>query len=240
MTATSSQRDDIQGLRAIAVLAVIVFHLNRQWLPGGFIGVDIFFVISGFLMASIKLRQEQRGPFSFMDFSEQSDYFAPAAHELPLLHTWSLAVEMQFYAVLPFMLTVVNRRWRVAVLISIAVTILAYSSYRLAAGYRQSEYFSLLARIPEFLVGSLLAFWSAQRQWTSATCNLAAGTGLLLTAASLWLISEQTLFPGAIALVPCVGAALIIAGRESVVSRLLSCTALVWIGALSYSLYLWH
>jgi Acyltransferase family len=68
MTATSSQRDDIQGLRAIAVLAVIVFHLNSQWLPGGFIGVDIFFVVSGFLMASIKLRQEQRGPFSFVDF----------------------------------------------------------------------------------------------------------------------------------------------------------------------------
>ena len=291
MAATSSQRDDIQGLRAIAVLAVIVFHLNRQWLPGGFIGVDIFFVISGFLMASIKLRQEQRGPFPFMDFyaarirrivpaylmllalttvimavlliprdfvsygkslaaalyfasnrffSEQSDYFAPAAHELPLLHTWSLAVEMQFYAVLPFMLAVVNRRWRVAFLTSIAVAILGYSSYRLAAGYRQSEYFSLLARIPEFLVGSLLAFWSAQRQWTSTTCNLAAGTGLLLTAASLWLISEQTPFPGAVALVPCVGAALIIAGRESVVSRLLSCAALVWIGALSYSLYLWH
>ena len=291
MTATSSQRDDIQGLRAIAVLAVIVFHLNSQWLPGGFIGVDIFFVISGFLMASIKLRQEQRGPFSFVDFyaarmrrivpaylmlltlitvvmavlliprdfasysksltaalyftsnrffAAQSDYFAPAAHELPLLHTWSLAVEMQFYAVLPFMLVAVNRRWRVVVLTTIAITILGYSSYRLAAGYRQSEYFSLLARIPEFLVGSLLAFGSAQRHWAKATCNLAAGMGVLLTAASFGLISQQTPFPGAVALVPCVGAALIIAGRDSVVSRLLSCVALVWIGALSYSLYLWH
>ena len=112
MTATSSQRDDIQGLRAIAVLAVMVFDLNRQWLPGGFIGVDIFFVISGFLMASIKLRQEQRGPFSVMDFyASRIRRIAPAAHELPLLHTWSLAVEMQFYAVLPLLLAVVNRRY---------------------------------------------------------------------------------------------------------------------------------
>ena len=291
MTAPSAQRDDIQGLRAIAVLAVIVFHLNSAWLPGGFIGVDIFFVISGFLMASIKLRQEQRGAFSFVDFyisrmrrivpaylmllalvtavmavlliprdfgsyekslrsalyftsnrffAEQSDYFAPAAHELPLLHTWSLAVEMQFYAVLPFMLVVVSRRWRVVALSSIALAIVGYSSYRLAAGYRQSEYFSLLARIPEFLVGSLLAFGSAQRQWGRATCNLAAVAGVLLTGASLCLISEQTPFPGAVALLPCLGAALLIAAHEGVINRLLSCSVLVWIGALSYSLYLWH
>ena len=291
MTASSSQRDDIQGLRAIAVLAVMVFHLDHQWLPGGFVGVDIFFVISGFLMASIKLRQEQQGRFSFVDFyasrvrrivpaylmlltvttavmavlliprdlasyeqslttalyftsnrffAAQSDYFAPTAHELPLLHTWSLAVEMQFYAVLPFMLVALKQRWRVLALTGIALTLLGYSSYRLAAGYRQSEYFSLLARIPEFLVGSLLAFWPAPRAWNGATRTLVAASGLLLTMVSLWLISEQTLFPGVAALMPCFGAALLIAARASVINRLLSHPVLVWIGALSYSLYLWH
>jgi len=145
-------RNDIQGLRAIAVLAVIFFHVNKNYLPGGFVGVDMFFVISGFLIGSIIFRQKLARQFSFVEFykaryrrivpaylamvsivsilaailfvpkdfaffwqslkstlyfssnqyfSEFGDYFGPSSHELPLLHTWSLAIEMQFYLLLP-------------------------------------------------------------------------------------------------------------------------------------------
>ena len=143
----NGQRDDIQGLRALAVLAVIVFHVNHNWLPGGFVGVDIFFVISGYLITGIVTRQKAQGTFDALSFyksrlrrivpayvfllalvamvmaivltpwdfhsffdslkaalyfnsnnyvNNQMDYFAAASHDLPLLHTWSLAVEMQF------------------------------------------------------------------------------------------------------------------------------------------------
>ncbi len=169
------QREDIQGLRAVAVLAVILFHVDRRWLPGGFTGVDIFLVISGFLITSIIVRQQSQGSFSFLSFyasrirrivpaylvllagvtactavlltpedfsrfwaslqsalyfssnnffARQSDYFAPAAHELPLLHTWSLAVEMQFYLLLPAMLAVIPRRVAGVVVTAAALFIL--------------------------------------------------------------------------------------------------------------------
>ena len=221
------QRDDIQGLRAIAVLAVILFHVDRKWLPGGFTGVDIFLVISGFLITSIILRQQQEGSFSYLSFyvsrirrivpaylallavvtfcvailltpkdyvtyekslraalyfgsnyffANQSDYFAPAAPELPLLHTWSLAVEMQFYLLLPVLLRLIPRRFSGPFLTVVVVTLVAQSSYRLALGERQAEYFSMISRIPEFLIGSLIAIFPAWRHWSGRGCNLAASS----------------------------------------------------------------
>ncbi|KXU38659.1 hypothetical protein AXE65_12705 [Ventosimonas gracilis] len=155
-------RNDIQGLRAIAVLAVIFFHVNKKYLPGGFVGVDMFFVISGFLVGGIILRQKLARQFSFIEFykarcrrivpayfamvsvvsifaailfipkdfsffwkslkstlyfasnqyfSGFGDYFGPKSYEMPLLHTWSLAVEMQFYLLLPLFLVVIPLRW---------------------------------------------------------------------------------------------------------------------------------
>ena len=152
---TQELRNDIQGLRSIAVLSVIIFHLNKYWLPGGFIGVDMFFVISGFLITGIILTRKRQNEFSLISFytsrikrivpaylvliiivalcaailfipndfdafrasvksalyfnsntffAKQHDYFGPAVHELPLLHTWSLAIEMQFYLLLPLSL----------------------------------------------------------------------------------------------------------------------------------------
>ena len=107
-------------------------------------------------------------------FANQSDYFAPAAHELPLLHTWSLAVEMQFYLLLPVLLRIIPRRVSGPFLTVVVVTLVAESSYRLALGERQAEYFSMISRIPEFLIGSLIAIFPAWRHWSGRGCNLAA------------------------------------------------------------------
>ncbi|HGF7528475.1 TPA: acyltransferase family protein, partial [Vibrio cholerae] len=157
----AAYREDIQGLRALAVLSVIFFHVNKTWLPGGFIGVDIFLVLSGFLITSIILNEQASNTFSIREFfikrikrivpaylmllivvtflmaillipkdynffeeslksalyfssnqyfSSFGNYFAPNSNELPLLHTWSLAVEMQFYFFLPFLLTLAPKK----------------------------------------------------------------------------------------------------------------------------------
>ncbi|MFZ6045139.1 acyltransferase family protein [Pseudomonas sp. CR3202] len=287
-----SMRNDVQGLRAIAVLAVIIFHANKAWLPGGFIGVDIFLVISGFLITSIILRQREQGRFSVKDFylgrfrrivpaylvllvavtavmaalltptdfkffkkslnaalyfnsnhyfAGFGDYFAPSAHELPLLHTWSLAVEMQFYLILPLLLALVPARLYKWLLPALVLLVTAYVGYRLAdSGNRQATYFSLLARIPEFLVGSCLAVLKPGGISSPRLASVLAWIGLAAVVGSLVWIDESRAFPGWIALLPCLGAVLMIASRHGPVSRFLSTGPMVWIGGLSYSLYLWH
>lgn len=286
-----SVRNDIQGLRAIAVLAVILFHANKEWLPGGFIGVDIFLVISGFLITSIILRQQEGNRFNFVDFylsrfrriapaylalltvvaavmavllvpddfrffkkslnsalyfssnnyfADFGNYFAPSAHELPLLHTWSLAVEMQFYLLLPLAL-LLPRRLNRFLLPSIALALTAYVGYQLNdSANRQAVYFSLLARIPEFLVGATLALWKPEGFASPRLVPALALAGLLLVLTSLALIDESHGFPGWIALLPCLGAVMMMAARRGPVTVLLSTAPMVWIGGLSYSLYLWH
>ncbi|WP_330114385.1 acyltransferase family protein [Pseudomonas sp. JS3066] len=286
-----SVRNDIQGLRAIAVLAVILFHANKDWLPGGFIGVDIFLVISGFLITSIILRQQEGNRFNFVDFylsrfrriapaylvllavvaavmavflvpddfrffkkslnsalyfssnnhfADFGDYFAPSAHELPLLHTWSLAVEMQFYLLLPLVL-LMPRRLNRFLLPGIALALTAYVGYQLNDNAnRQAVYFSLLARIPEFLVGATLALWKPAGFSSPRLVPALALAGLLLVLTSVSLIDESRGFPGWIALLPCLGAVMMMAARRGPVTVLLSAAPMVWIGGLSYSLYLWH
>lgn len=290
MNAVNQRRDDIQGLRALAVLAVIIYHVNHNWLPGGFIGVDIFFVISGYLITGIVLRQKAESRFSFISFyasrlrrivpaylfllasvaaamavlliprdfdsffdslksaayfnsnsyfSKQSDYFAPASHELPLLHTWSLAVEMQFYLFLPALLVIVPTRFVKATLGLIAALLFMYSAFQLANGEKQSVYFSLLARIPEFLVGACLA--TSGKTSESIPCrNLKAWIGLALISLSFILISEETAYPGLLALAPSIGTALLISASGSTINNWLASRPAAFIGAISYSLYLWH
>jgi peptidoglycan/LPS O-acetylase OafA/YrhL len=285
------QRDDIQGLRAIAVLAVIAFHANKDWVPGGFIGVDVFLVISGYLISSIVLRNKADGDFRFGKFylsrirrivpaylvllavaalcmaflltpedyssfakslkralyfrsnhffSGRNDYFGPETYELPLLHTWSLAVEMQFYLLLPAAIIFIPKRFIGPVLGAVATVLFTYASIRLANGERQSMYFSLAARIPEFLVGSLIALYAFGKDWTDKKANVAAIVGMAMVLASFFLVSEENAFPGLLAVLPCAGVALMIAARSGSLNRLLAAKPLVVIGALSYSLYLWH
>lgn len=287
---TQELRNDIQGLRSIAVLSVIIFHLNKYWLPGGFIGVDMFFVISGFLITGIILTRKHQNEFSLISFytsrikrivpaylvliiivalcaailftpndfdafrasvksalyfnsntffAKQHDYFGPAVHELPLLHTWSLAIEMQFYLLLPALLLLTPRRWLVPSLLVLTAALLAWSEFRLHGEHQQRVYFSLLARIPEFLFGSLAAL-VPRKDVSTGKAHLMAALGLLLIAGSFAFIAEGRTFPGLMAIPACLGTALLLLSRNSLVNRLLSLKPLVFIGALSYSLYLWH
>lgn len=279
-------RQDIQGLRAIAVLAVMLFHANSAWLPAGFIGVDMFFVISGFIVSRLILDKEGRFdwrgfyigrlrrivpaylfmllivaltavflliPQDFKFFSNSlksasvfisnhyfagfGDYFAPNSYELPLLHTWSLAIEMQFYLILPLLLV-----WfpyavlRYALPLFIAVVI-AWSTYKIS--HQAPMYFSFLARSAEFGIGVWLAFISPILKLSRGGGLLASISGVVLLLLGLFIIPEST-FPGAWALLPCLGTSLIIAARDASLNRVLSNRYMVGIGAISYSLYLWH
>jgi peptidoglycan/LPS O-acetylase OafA/YrhL len=291
MTSNTHIRNDIQGLRAIAVLGVMFFHFDKYWLSGGFVGVDIFFVISGFLIAQIVLRKKELGRFSFAEFyigrvrrivpaylvmlafvsvamaifltpgdfvlfkesalsafyfnsnnyfSSLNDYFAPAGYELPLLHTWSLAVEMQFYLFLPLILMVLPARLLVPVLLFASVFFVVGSEYFLRHDHRQAVYFSLAARVPEFLIGTLAAILNKHRKFSQAPSAFLAAVGVVLVGISFFLITEGQKFPGLLALPACIGTALLLITPNSLPSRVFSSAPLVFVGALSYSLYLWH
>lgn len=291
MLSVTTQRNDIQGLRALAVIAVIAFHVNKNWLPGGFIGVDIFFVISGYLITSIIMRDQENEKFhfgtfylarvrrivpayvamlvitsmimailltprdfgSFEDslfsalyfnsnhyFAHHSDYFSPASYEFPLLHTWSLAVEMQFYLILPAALVFIPRSALIPGLALVGASLLAFAQYQLWQDYGQEVYYSLYARVPEFLFGSLLALLWRVRRPSPALSNACSAIGLALILISFLLVTEEQPFPGLLSIPACVGTAMVIASRNSAVNKLLSIKTLVWFGALSYSLYLWH
>lgn len=292
-------RPDIQGLRAFAVLAVILFHFNPAWLPGGFVGVDIFFVISGFLIASILLKKQQSEHYNlastltyfytsrfkrivpaymatlalvaivsailfipqdfkvFKESAEQAlwfssnnyfanfgDYFAPANHEQPLLHTWSLAIEIQFYLLAPFILLLTPRKWLATALVLTSTILLAIAEYRLRAlQIEQQTYYSLYARLPEFFVGALVALFLSKKPLIKN--NALQVLGLAAIVVSIVFQPKLGPFPGLLVLLPTFGAALLLASQpasqpDRAASWLLSNKTSVWIGTLSYSLYLWH
>lgn len=285
------QRNDIQGLRAVAVLAVMAFHISSDWLPGGFIGVDVFLVLSGYLITKIILAQKESGSFSYYQFilsrirriipaymvlvsvtafsmsfllipndfsnfidsfksalwfnsnnyfADHYDYFGSESYEYPLLHTWSLAVEMQFYLIFPFFIMLVPPRIMPLALVVVLTLFTGYSTYLLYGNAGQSVYYSLAARIPEFMIGALLALSTLGKNWSHTYRNVVSAIGLSMVAASFFFITDNDPFPGVLALPACLGVVLIIAARSSYVNRVLEATPFVLIGALSYSLYLWH
>lgn len=291
MTPGKHIRLDIQGLRALAVLAVIVFHMRSDWLPGGFLGVDVFFVVSGFvvsrvilqrgdnfswigfyanrlrrivpayvamllvtaLLAAVFLVPEDIGRFeksmhhalaftSNQHFAQAGDYFAPAVHEWPLLHTWSLAVEMQFYLLLPLLLRLTPRRCLSTVIGVACAAGFAIAQWRLAVGGDlQPLYYAMTARAPEFLMGAWLA--SAQKPHAAAPAawRMPAGLAGLALLLSAFALLDGGHFSPLTSIWPCLGAVLVMAAQDSTVcGRWLSQRWLVLIGALSYSLYLWH
>lgn len=292
---TTHYRPDIQGLRAVAVLTVMLFHYNPAWLTGGFIGVDVFLVISGYLIVSILLQKKHQPDYRLAAtlryfyigrikriapayfamlvlvsllaavlllpqdlevykkglnqaiwfhsnnyFADFGDYFAPASHEQPLLHTWSLAVEIQFYLLAPFLVLLLPTRglkWALAVLF---VGLTAVAQYRLSVqGIQQATYYSLYARLPEFFVGGWVAVCSHRNQRVHRSWLAPMGLMLVLLAAAVQ--PRLGAFPGLPALLPVAGAALILwRPAQGLVLRVLGSRPMAWVGELSYSLYLWH
>lgn len=290
-------RREIDGLRAIAVMPVILFHAGFQLFRGGFVGVDIFFVISGYLITSIILEQLRQGGFSFISFYErrarrilpalyfvlfaclpfaiswlqpadlksffssfaavsvfssnilfwkESGYFDTAAELKPLLHTWSLAVEEQYYVIIPLLIFIL---WKRRVGLFATFSILGFASLlgaEWASTHSPSAGFYLLpTRAWELLMGALCAVYLASTRSGNIphfVREIGGFFGLSLIAFSTFCYSKDTPFPGVYALVPTMGASLIVlcAQSDTVVGRFLSLRVFVGIGLISYSAYLWH
>ncbi len=297
MRAGLKYRPDIDGLRAIAVVLVVMYHLGVGFTKGGFIGVDIFFVISGYLISGIISSEIDAGHFSLLGFYERrvrrlfpalfgmlifssalaylvlfppeleyfgatlaaatiflanilfyngEGYFAGTHQAIPLLHTWSLAVEEQFYLLYPLALAPLLGRNKGA-LCWFALVVAAALSFALCLFLvkhdRSAAFFLLPSRAWELLLGCLLALGAIpelrherHRQWASIV-------GLLAILIAAGAINRGTAFPGWAAMAPCLGAVMIIhsgAKGDTLVYRLLSSRYAVFIGLISYSLYLWH
>lgn len=288
-------RPEIDGLRAIAVLAVVLFHARVPGLSGGFVGVDVFFVISGYLIARLIQREQAEGRFSFMGFYERrvrrilpallamlaasgvaalillpqdlqrfgsslaaitvfasnvefarwNDYFGFATGSAPLLHTWSLAVEEQFYIVFPLLLALAGRWAPRALIPLLALTAAGSFGYSAWAAEHSATlaFYSPLSRAWEFLIGVLLATAGQSAPRNRRLGDVLAFAGLAAIAFAVWRLTPASPFPGVNALAPCLGAALFIHGARapgSLAARALSLRPLVVLGLISYSLYLWH
>lgn len=286
-------RREIDGLRAVAVIPVILFHAGFTFFSGGYVGVDIFFVISGYLITGIIVSELEQGKFSilrfyerrarrilpalffvmlccipfaimwmlpsqFKDFSQslvavslfasnilfwrESGYFATSSEDKPLLHTWSLAVEEQYYLLFPVFLILLWRFGRNPIfysIIVISVTSLLLSEW----GWRNeptANFYLAPSRAWELLAGSICAFLQFGKPQKSN--NMLSVFGLALILFAIFFYDEATPFPSIYALVPVLGAALIIlyGTRNTWVARLLSHKGFVGIGLISYSAYLWH
>jgi peptidoglycan/LPS O-acetylase OafA/YrhL len=293
---TPKHRTDIDGLRALAVLPVVAFHAGVHVLRGGFVGVDVFFVISGYLITDLLIKEIRAERFSILAFYErrirrilpalipvllvayflglwfclpveivdlsksviaaaasvsnvyfylQSGYFDGPALSKPLLHTWSLAVEEQFYIFWPVFLLLVHRYARRSLLmVSLTITILSFA-YSVVGAFEfpNAAFYLPFTRIWELAAGGLLPMGLVPMTLNSNVRNLLAALGALLILGSVVLINSGLPFPGLLAVPPCLGAVLLIlAGRDgdSIVGRLLSIKPIVFIGLISYSLYLWH
>lgn len=291
-------RAEIDGLRAVAVLPVILFHAGWNLFSGGFAGVDVFFVISGYLITSIILSEIEKGTFSILEFYERrarrilpalfvmmavcsvfawawllpqdmkgfaqslvavsvfssnilfwrtSDYFDTAAELKPLLHTWSLAVEEQYYVVFPLLLLLTWRLGKtrmVAILIILSIASLAAAQWGATAA-PTANFYLLPSRGWELLAGALVAFYFADRDKVPLTRPLreAGGwLGLFLIACAVFGFDSETPYPSFFTLVPVVGAVLIIvfAAADTKAGQLLSSKPLTGVGMISYSAYLWH
>lgn len=296
---SSGYRPDIDGLRAVAVLAVVLHHLSAALVPGGYVGVDVFFVISGYLITGIIQRELAEGSFTFKRFYERrvrrifpalfvmlivtsavgyflllpSDYvstlraalstvffssnvffwrelvdgyFAPDAKFNPLLHTWSLAVEEQFYIAFPCVLLACNRFLKVGVVRVVAV--LALLSFALGVVLIQNKavavFFLSPSRAWELLAGALLALKVIPVPRTRLWREVTVGTGVAAILLACFVFDEKTIFPGWAALLPVCGTALVIVGgtetRAAIAGWILQWRPMVYVGLISYSLYLWH
>ena len=293
-------RPEIDGLRALAVIPVILYHAGFNLFSGGYVGVDVFFVISGYLITSTILADLEVGTFSFMNFYERRarrilpalfsmmfaclpfawfwllpaamtefsesligiplfisnllvlyfwnfDYFDTSTELKPLIHTWSLAVEEQYYALFPVFLMLLwrlGKRWIMGLLF-LAFFISLASSQWLSIRAPQFNFYMLPTRGWELLIGAFISLYYARhiiKIHNQIIEQLGSFFGLLLIVYPVFSFNAQTPFPSLYALAPTVGAALIIifATHKTVVGKLLSSKLFVAIGLISYSAYLWH
>lgn len=289
-------RPEIDGLRAVAVVPVVLFHAGISGFAGGFVGVDVFFVISGYLITSIIYTEIAEDRFSIVTFYErrvrrilppmllvsmvtvpfaylwmlpeafkayansliavnlfssnilfwrEAGYFAAAAELKPLLHSWSLAVEEQFYIIFPLLLLVLRRTRAVvllvivALLISVSFVLADWASSRMPS----ANFYLLPFRAWELGLGAFVAI--AMRKHVperSLVTEFGSALGLVMVAASILLYGAETPFPGRYAIPPVLGTGLIIicAVPGTRVAWCLSWRPVVFVGLLSYSIYLWH
>jgi len=291
-------RAEIDGLRALAVLPVVLYHAQFPGFSGGFVGVDVFFVISGFLITGILLSDMEAGTYSVSGFYERrirrimpsllvvllfvvvaapfsllpselsrlgedllgallfvanivfwldSGYFSSGSEAKPLLHTWSLGIEEQFYIFAPviFLLLTRHARRHLTWLLAAALAASLLACVLLTRSNASTAFFLLPTRAWELLAGALLAVAVRTESGAvrlGARFNQAlALAGLMLVVLPVFFYSKATSFPGYAALAPVAGAVLVIAyGEGTLVGRMLSSRAVVFVGLLSYSLYLWH
>ena len=290
-------RAEIDGLRALAVLPVILFHAGFEWFSGGFVGVDVFFVISGYLITTIIISEMAEGKFSIVNFYErrarrilpalffvmaaclpfawmwltpndlkdfgqsliavstfssnilfwqESGYFDTAAELKPLLHTWSLAVEEQYYILFPIFLMLTWRLGIKWILILLSIVFLVSLGVAQWGAYNapSAAFFFLPTRGWELLVGVFAAFYLKYKtHLKSHSLNQALSLlGFGMIAYSIVAFDKTTPFPSLYALIPTIGTGLLIlcAVPKTYVHKLLSLKSIVGIGLISYSAYLWH
>ena len=296
--APDSYRPDIDGLRAVAVLAVVLNHLSSSLIPGGFVGVDVFFVISGYLITGIIGREIDEGRFTFARFYErrarrifpalfamlaatltagyflllpsdyvrafqgalatvffasnlmlwkqQAGYFEATDTKLdPLLHTWSLAVEEQFYVLFPVFLLICYRYFRkhVPLILWMCAAVSFAGAALLVQTNSTAAFFLSPLRAWELLGGALLATGFLPHIGSRVMREVTVAGGLMGILFACFAYSDRTVFPGLSALMPVLGAVAIIHGGASgptVTSRILKWRPVVYVGLISYSLYLWH
>jgi len=288
-------RRDIDGLRAIAILSVVGFHAFPEWVKGGFAGVDIFFVISGFLISTIIFGNLEKNTFSYRDFYarrikrifpalilvlaasyalgwylllpdefkqlgkhiaagagfvsnlvlwNEAGYFDKASYTKPLLHLWSLGIEEQFYILWPLLLGMVWKRRMNFLVITLVIAVASFAVNILTVAPDQvADFYSPLSRFWELMIGGILAYLTLHKpHHLPKNTDLQSAIGLLLIVIAVASIDKQSAFPGWWALLPTTGAFLVISARPTAwVNRyLLGNPVLVWIGLISYPLYLWH
>ncbi|UHQ57163.1 acyltransferase family protein [Microbulbifer sp. YPW16] len=290
-------RPEINGLRALAVLAVLLFHVDISLFSGGYAGVDIFFVISGYLITRNIQQSIHAGSFSLKEFYirrfrrlypallatvtvssilawalfspehlsrfgleiisslfsvsnfffwSESGYFDLDGNLKPLLHTWSLSVEEQFYLLWPSLLLVFSllrgEKAKLLAMLAIGALSLAAAEILIQRDSASAAFYLLPFRVCEFVIGAMLVFLPSAMQllgeWQRRLVTL---TGLLFMLVPVFVFGEDTRFPGLLAMLPCFGATLVIWSGENAVSRpVLQNRAALWLGKISYSVYLVH